>query len=113
MPNIYKEIGLNMELSKYRMFKDIYLPANMPFFIPGLKAALARAWRTAIAIELVAGIMANNAGLGWLMNYQRNTLDIPGLFSSIIVIIIVGLFLEEIVFKALEGVTIKKWGMIQ
>jgi len=111
MPQIYKEIGLNLELNKYRMFKDIYLPATMPFFISGLKAALARAWRSAIAVELVAGIMASNAGLGWLMNYQRNTLNIPGLISTIIIIVIVGIFLEEIVFKVLERLTIKKWGL--
>jgi len=113
IPKIYKEIGLNLELSRYRMFKDIYLPASMPFFIPGLKAALARAWRSAIAVELVVGIMANNAGLGWLMNYQRNILDIPGLFSTIFIIIAIGVFLEEVVFKVLERLTIKKWGIGQ
>jgi NitT/TauT family transport system permease protein len=113
MPKIYTEIGLNMELNKYRMFKDIYLPASMPFLIPGFKAALARAWRSAIAVELLAGIMANNAGLGWLMNHQRSILDIPGLFSTIIMIIFVGIFFEEVVFKVLEKSTIKKWGMGQ
>jgi len=113
IPKIYTEIGLNLELTKFRMFKDIYLPASIPFFIPGLKAALARAWRSAIAVELVAGIMVNNAGLGWLMNYQRSVLDIPGLFSTIFIIIIIGIFLEEVVFKVLERVTIKKWGISQ
>jgi len=111
IPKIYKEIGLNLELSKIRMFKDIYIPACMPYIISGLKASVARAWRTAIAIELIAGVMANNAGLGWLMTYQRNTLDMPGLFSTVIIIMVVGILLEEIVFNALEKATIKKWGM--
>jgi NitT/TauT family transport system permease protein len=113
IPKIYTEIGLNLELSKYRMFKDIYLPASITFFIPGLKAALARAWRSAIAVELLAGVMANNAGLGWLMNHQRSTLDISGLFSTIIIIIIIGIFFEEVAFGVLERLTIKKWGMGQ
>ena len=111
IPKIYKEIGLNLELSKTRMLKDIYIPACMPYIISGLKASVARAWRTAIAIEIIAGVMANNAGLGWLMTYQRNTLDMPGLFSTVIIIMIVGILLEEAVFNALEKATIKKWGM--
>jgi len=113
IPLIYKEIGLNLELSKFRMIKDIYIPACMPHIISGLKSSIARAWRTAISVEIIAGIMANNAGLGWLMTYQRSTLDMPGLFSTIIVIMIIGILLEELIFNRLEKLTIKKWGMIK
>ena len=112
MPKIYKEIGHNLELSKFRMVKDIYLPACMPYVIPGLKAAWARAWRSAIGIELVAGIMVGNAGLGWLMTYQRAVLDTPGLYASLIIIIIIGLVMEAS-FGVLERLTVKKWGMMQ
>jgi len=111
IPKIYKEIGLNLELNKWQMIKYIYIPACMPYIISGLKAAIARAWRTAISVEIIAGIMANNSGLGWLMTHQRSTLDMPGLFSTIIVIMIIGILLEELVFNTLEKSTIKKWGM--
>ena len=112
MPKIYKEFGLNLELSKFRTAKDVYFPACMPYIIPGLKTALARAWRSAIGIELVAGVMVGNAGLGWLMTYQRGILDIPGLYASIIIIIIIGLVMDAL-FGLLEMVTIKKWGMME
>ena len=107
----YKEVGLNLELNRFRMFTDIYIPASMPFIIPGLKAALARAWRSAIAVELIAGITANNAGLGWLMLRQRETLDISGLYATIIIIIIIGIILNEVLFRTLEVLTINRWGM--
>ena len=110
IPKIYQEIGLNLELSKRRMLKDIYVPACMSHIISGLRVAVARAWRTAIGIELIAGVMANNAGLGWLMTHQRNTLDMPGLFSSIIIIMVVGILIE-VVFKFMEKSTVEKWGM--
>ena len=112
MPKIYREIGQILELSKFRMAKDIYLPACMPYVIPGLKAAWARAWRSAIGIELVAGVMVGNAGLGWLMTYQRGVLDTPGLYASLIIIIIIGLIMEAL-FGGLEKTTVKKWGMMQ
>ena len=110
IPKIYQEISLNLELSKWRILKDIYIPACMSYIISGLRAAIARAWRTAIGIELIIGVMANNAGLGWLMNHQRNTLDMPGLLSAIIVIMVVGILIE-VVFKFVEKSTVEKWGM--
>jgi NitT/TauT family transport system permease protein len=110
-PAIYKEVAQNLEISRFQMFKDIYLPATMPYAIAGFKSALSRAWRTAISVEILAGIAANNAGLGWLMTFQRSTIDIPGLFSSIIIIVVIGVFLEDVVFKQLEKITINKWGM--
>jgi NitT/TauT family transport system permease protein len=110
-PQIYKEIGLNYELSKYEMLKDILVPACMPFIISGIKVSLARAWRTAITVELLAGVIANNAGLGWHMTHQRSTLNMSGLLSTIIIIIIVGIILEDVLFRVLENCTVKKWGM--
>lgn len=111
VPKIYKEIGVNLQLNKFRMFTDMYLPASMPYIIAGLKAVWAKGWRTAIAVELIAGVMIGKSGLGWLMNYQRSMLDIPGLFSVIILIMVIGIFVEDVVFKLLENFTVKKWGM--
>lgn len=113
IPDIYKEIGMNLELSKYKLIKDIYIPACMPYIISGIKVSLARAWRTAISVEMIAGVIGSEAGLGWYMTYQRNTLDMAGLFSTLIIIVAVGILLEDVVFKTIENKTIKKWGMIK
>jgi NitT/TauT family transport system permease protein len=113
IPPIQREVGKNMGLSKLRMLIDIDIPACMPYIIAGTKAALARAWRTVIAVETVAGVVLNNEGLGWLMTRQRSRIDIPGLFSTLIIIIIVGLFFEDVVFKIIEKYTVKKWGTMK
>ena len=113
IPPKQKEIGQNMELSKLRMLTDIYIPACMPYIVAGAKQSLARAWRTAISVEMIAGVVANNQGLGWLMTKQRNLIDLPGLYSTVIVIIIVGIFLEDVAFKVIENVTVRKWGMMK
>ena len=111
IPSNQKEIGQNLELSKLRMLTDIYIPACMPFIVAGTKAALARAWRSAISVEIIAGVVAGNQGLGWLMTVQRSMINIPGLYSTIIIIMVVGIFFEDVVFRIIENVTVKEWGM--
>jgi len=113
IPHVHKEVALNFELNKIRTIKDIYIPASMTYVIPGIRAAFARAWRTTISVEIIAGVLANNSGLGWIMTYQRNTLDIAGLYSTIIMIIIVGIVIEEAIFKTAIRLTIEKWGNVQ
>jgi NitT/TauT family transport system permease protein len=113
IPNTQREVGKNMGLSNFRMLIDIDIPACMPYIIAGIKQAFARAWRTVIAVEAVAGVVLANAGLGWLITRQRSMIDIPGLFSTLIIIIIVGVILEDIAFKAVENSTVKKWGMMK
>ena len=113
IPKIQRDVGKNMELSKLQMIINIDIPACMPYIIAGTKAALARAWRTAISAELVAGVVVNNEGLGWLMNRQRSMIDIPGLYSTLIIIMVVGIFLDGVVFGTIENLTVKKWGMMK
>ncbi|GHU36034.1 ABC transporter permease [Spirochaetia bacterium] len=109
IPVIYKDVGRNLELSSFRVLKDIYLPACSPYIISGARVALARAWRTAISAEIVVGI-SNHYGLGRQMTLQRNKLDTPGLLASIIVIIAVAMILDMLFFF-IEDNTIKKWGI--
>ena len=111
IPLVQREVGQNMELTKLRFLIDIEIPACMPYIIAGIKQAFARAWRTIIAIEAVAGVALGNTGLGWLITQQRSMLDIPGLFSTMIVIIVIGVLFEDIIFKYVEKNTILKWGI--
>ncbi|GHU47498.1 hypothetical protein FACS1894120_5570 [Clostridia bacterium] len=111
VPPILREVGKNMGLNKFRMLTDIEIPACMPYILAGIKVSFARSWRTVIAIETLVGVVLNNEGLGYLMTQQRSKLDIPGLFSTLIIIIIVGIFFEDVIFKGIEHVTIEKWGI--
>jgi NitT/TauT family transport system permease protein len=113
IPEIYKDVGLNLELNKFNMVKEIYIPACMPFIISGLRMSFARAWRTAIAAELMAGVISSSMGLGGYMTFNRNTLNIPGLYATIIIIITIGIIFEDVLFRFIEKRTIVKWGMIK
>jgi NitT/TauT family transport system permease protein len=76
-----------------------------------LKIGWAFAWRTLIAAELVFGASSSGGGLGWFIFQNKNLLDIPSVFAGLLMVIIIGLAVDNFVFRALEQRTIRRWGM--
>ena len=77
----------------------------------GLKIGWAFAWRTLIAAELVFGVSSGSGGLGWFIYENKNLLEIPNVFAGLFTVILIGLAVENIIFKTIEKKTIRKWGM--
>jgi len=109
---LYVSIGKNYGLNRIGLARYIMFPAALPSIITGIRTAWSGAWRTLIAAELVFGVSAAGAsGLGWLIYTQRFNLNSPGMFSGIIMISIIGIIVEDFVFKYIEKKTVVKWGM--
>jgi NitT/TauT family transport system permease protein len=49
--------------------------------------------------------------LGWFIFEKRNTLDIAGVFSGLLTVIVIGLVVENLIFRTIERMTVKKWGL--
>jgi len=113
VPVIYKEVGMNIGLSRIRMVTGIYVPAALPSILSGIKTGWSRAWRALIAAEMVFGAAGRSSGLGWDIYLKRGYLDMPGMFVSLIVIMIIGILIEDLFFKRVEKATIVKWGMVR
>lgn len=113
VPEIYRKIGMNYELSMSNILFKIFLPASLPFGLAGLKIGWARAWRAAISAEMVFGATGGKGGIGWYIFNKRVFMDTPGLFAGLFVIIIIGILIEDFFFGKLEKETIKKWGISQ
>ena len=113
VPLIYREVGMGMGLSKMRMLTGVYLPSALPNILAGLKTGWARAWRSLIAAEMVFGAAGAAAGLGWDIYIKRSYLDMPGMFSTLIMIMIIGILMEDFFFKRVEKATVVKWGMVR
>lgn len=111
IPPIYKKIGKNYELTNIGIIKNILIPASLPHFISGMKIGWARAWRAAISAEMVFGAAGGTGGLGWYIFKKRVFMDTPGIFAGLIVIVIIGIIVEDLMFSRLEKFTVKKWGM--
>ncbi|MBM3531753.1 MAG: ABC transporter permease [Alphaproteobacteria bacterium] len=103
--------GRNYGLSGIRYVALILIPAAFPSILAGLKIAWAFAWRTLIAAELVFGVSSRSGGLGWFIFENRNELNIPEVFAGLVMVILIGLAMEGVVFRAIEARTVRRWGM--
>ena len=104
-------VGRNYELQGLSYVGRILIPAAFPSILTGLKIGWAFAWRTLIAAELVFGVASGKGGLGWFIFENRNLLDIPAVFAGLLTVIIIGLLVENFVFRLIEKKTVRRWGM--
>lgn len=104
-------VGRNYGLTGLSYVFGILIPAAFPAILAGLKIGWAFAWRTLIAAELVFGVSSGSGGLGWFIYENKNQLEIPNVFAGLLTVILIGLFVENFIFRTLEQKTIRKWGM--
>jgi NitT/TauT family transport system permease protein len=104
-------VGRNYNLSGLRFVVRILIPAAFPSILAGLKIGWAFAWRTLIAAELVFGVSSGKGGLGWYIFESKNQLNIPEVFAGLLTIILIGLAVENVVFRFIQTRTIQRWGM--
>jgi len=104
-------VGRNYGLTGFSYVWKILIPAAFPSILAGLKIGWAFAWRTLIAAELVFGVSSGAGGLGWFIYQNKNQLEIPSVFAGLFMVIFIGLIVENFIFKVIERMTIRKWGM--
>ena len=104
-------VGQNYGLGGLRFVAKVLIPAAFPSILAGLKIGWAFAWRTLIAAELVFGVSSGKGGLGWYIFEAKNQLDIPEVFGGLLSIIVIGLVVENVIFRAIELRTVQRWGM--
>ncbi|MGB7256555.1 MAG: ABC transporter permease [Pseudolabrys sp.] len=104
-------VGRNYNLNGLRFVAKILIPAAFPSILAGLKIGWAFAWRTLIAAELVFGVSSGQGGLGWYIFESKNQLNIPEVFAGLLTIIMIGLAVENVVFRFIETRTVQRWGM--
>jgi NitT/TauT family transport system permease protein len=103
--------GQNCGLKGLSFVLFLLVPAAFPSILTGLKIGWAFAWRTLIAAELVFGASSRSGGLGWFIFENRNSLETPSVFAGLLTVIMIGLVVESVVFRTIENVTVRRWGM--
>ena len=104
-------VGRNYGLAGPRYVAKILIPAAFPNILTGMKIGWAFAWRTLIAAELVFGVSSGSGGLGWFIYENKNQLEIANVFAGLFSVIIIGLVVENLIFRNIELKTVRKWGM--
>ena len=109
--NTMRMVGRNYGLRGLGYVARILIPAAFPSILTGFKIGWAFAWRTLIAAELVFGVSSGSGGLGWFIYENKNQLEIPSVFAGLLTVIVIGLTVENVIFRTVEERTVRRWGM--
>ncbi len=104
-------VGRNYGLKGIRYVFKILVPAAFASILTGLKIGWAFAWRTLIGAELVFGAASGEGGLGWYVYENSENFYTASAFAGLFTVILVGLVVENVVFRKIEINTVNKWGM--
>jgi len=111
VPETLRMSGRNFGLKGARYVGLILIPAAFPSILAGLKIGWAFAWRTLVAAELVFGVSSRSGGLGWYIFEARAELETARVFAGLFAVILIGLVIEAVIFRAIEARTVTLWGM--
>lgn len=104
---IYKKAALTMGAGKRQLYLHVILPASLPELISGLKQGWSFAWRALMAGE----VMTTSIGLGQTLIMGRDLADINQVMLVMVIIVVVGIFIDKCIFSAIEKRILKKRGL--
>jgi NitT/TauT family transport system permease protein/taurine transport system permease protein len=87
--------------NQFQLFFYTVLPSALPEIFTGMRVGIGVAWSCLVAAELIAA----SAGLGWLVEYAGQNLQVGVIFVGIIVIGLSG-YLMELIIRAVERVAV-------
>jgi NitT/TauT family transport system permease protein len=107
VPPLFSRAGRTLGARGPRLYFAVLLPAALPGVVSGLKVGWSFAWRSLMAAELIV----SSGGLGFLLQRDREFGDADGVLGTIIVIIVMGLLVQEAVFAPAQRRLQHLWGL--
>ena len=91
------EMGQVYRLSGWEKFRSIVIPSTVPHLVAGMKVGFG----LALKVSVVAEIFGVTSGIGYIMNYSRETLATQMVFVWALVMIAIMLVADKLVFESL------------
>ncbi len=110
IPRLLLRAGRVLGARRINWYRFVILPAALPSFVGGMKQAWAFAWRSLMAGELLV-IIAQQPSLGVQLQFQRELADAEGMLATMIVILVIGIVVDQLVFGQMERRIRKRWGL--
>lgn len=86
-----REVARVLRLPTGSLFRTLIVPTTLPPFLTGMRLALAQAWISLLAVEL----LASSEGIGYLMVWGRQLFMLDIVFVCIVVIALVGMLMDR------------------
>jgi NitT/TauT family transport system permease protein len=94
------------------LYTRVLFPAALPGFVAGLKQGWAFAWRSLMAGELLV-IIGNSPSLGVRLQFAREFSDAQELLASMVVVLVIGVFVDSVLFGSAERTIRAHRGLIE
>jgi ABC-type nitrate/sulfonate/bicarbonate transport system permease component len=91
------EMARVYRLSDLDRFRHVTLPSTVPYLVAGMKVAFALGLR----VSVVAELFGVSTGIGYAMNFSRDTLRTDLVFAWALVLVAVMVAVEQLVFEPL------------
>jgi len=108
-PPLLLKAGAMIGLRRLSLYRYLILPASLPALVAGLRQGWAFAWRSLMAGELLV-IIANQPSLGVLLSTDQDQSDMQSATAIIIVILILGIIVDQLFGVADRGIR-RRWGL--
>jgi NitT/TauT family transport system permease protein len=87
-----------MRASPWYVLRKVLLPAIVPWVFASIRVGVG----LALIGSVVGELLGSNRGLGWYVENAAARIDVTGVFAGLVVLMIVGMILNELV-KAVEN----------
>ncbi len=105
-PPVYIKAARNMGSHGIALSTQVILPAALPSILTGLKQGWTFAWRSLMAAELLYITIS----LGSLLENGRDLNDVAQMFAIMLIIVVLGVAIDNLVFGPLERLVRIRWG---
>lgn len=89
--------------NKWQLVIYVLTPLSVNAILLSLQIGWSRGWRALISAEMIFGAISSVGGIGWYMYERRSFMDTPGMFAGILLVVLVGIMMEQLVFNRWLG----------
>ena len=111
VPPLYLRVGRNIGARGLASVRHVLLPAALPGYLAGLRQGWAFAWRSLLAAEIIVQSADLGHSLGFLLKNAQDTNDMAGAFAAIILILAVGVGVNQLLFVPIERRVLRSRGL--
>lgn len=91
--------------------RHVVLPGALPNLVAGLSQGWAFAWRALMAGELLVALDGRSS-LGATLQASQARDDATGLFAAMVVVVAIGLFVDEVLLRRVDRAVQRRWGLL-
>ncbi len=111
IPPVLLRAGHALGARRLSSLRHVTIPAALPSLVAGLKQGWAFAWRSLMAGELLV-LVAGQSSIGANLDQSRFLADYPGLYSTMLLVLIIGIFVDAVGFGTLERGIRRRRGLL-